>query len=349
MAIFKKFDELDAISKNNSPSRFCLIYGPDFWINSNNINILCNNFISKNPNIEIMRFNEDDINNDFAKFESCIRGASLFGGSNLAILKLYNDANSSKIISLLNDYDTNINAFAGGVYIIGNGLNNKSKIVQAFEKSKNAWSLRLFPPNRLDLMRIIQKKAIDEEVSIDKNAIELLLNNNSNESGLLLSQVENLALYVGKSGVIDDEAVLALNIDSKEGVLEETINFAFLGQTKNSIKSAFLAFRGNINPIQALNSILRRIESLNSMVFEFSNGKSTDEIVKDRRYNIFWKEQDNFKKQILLWRPQYLQNILSFAIKADQMCKSRGSLQIEIIERLLIRISETANKLSKNR
>lgn len=347
MVAFKKFDELENASKSKNPSKFCLIYGPDFWINNDYINIICKNFSMQNPDIEVMRFNDDDINNDFAKFESCVRSASLFGGSNLALVKIYNDSIASKISALINDYDSDINSFSGGVYIIGNGITNKSKIAQIFEKSNNAWSLRTFPPTRLDLIKIVQKKAAIENVNIDKAAIDALLNHNSNEAGLLISQIENLALYVDKGGTIDEDAVFALNIESKEGALDELINHAFTGNLKNTIKTSFLTFRSNINPIQALNTIMRRIELLNIMLIDIKNGRSPDEIVKDRKFNIFWKEQDNFKKQLSIWKFNNLQNILSHAVKADKLCKTRGSLQIEIVERLLMNIAQTAFTLNK--
>lgn len=349
MAAFKKFEDLISLAKSDAPCKFCLIYGPDFWINSNLINKLSSFITKTNNNLEIAHFNEDDINNNFSSFETSIRGASLFGGSTLAILKVYNDSTSNKIIQIIDDFEKSPNRFSGGLFVVGNGLSNKSKIVHTFEKAKEALSLRLYPPTRLDLIRIVQDKAKEENVTIEKNTIEILLNNVSNDSASLISQVENLALYVGSGAVIDEAAVYALNINSKEGALDQLLNFAFLGRTNETIIASFQIIRNNLNPILILNSIIRRIDILISMLNELSNGKSSDEIVKDRKFNVFWKEQDNFKKLLNIWRISPLLNILIQTINADETCKKSGSMQVEIVERLLMRISETAKSLSRTK
>lgn len=335
MAKFKNIDEAKKSQTSTKPARFCLIYGPDRGINKIEIEYFINNLKSSNPNLEIRNYNEDEISNNFASFEESIMGSSLFGGANIAVVNIKNDALASKISLILEE---NIE-IAGGLFINGLNLTPTSKIVKAFDASKKAICVRLYAPTKLDFINIIKAKAQKEEVNIPRETIDKLIEISPQDSQTILAELENLCLYVGKSGTISINDLMEICAGGRAANNDEIINFAFSGQQKHALIRVYQALSNGASEINILNAIMRRILLLQALRSEFEKVQSADMVVKDRKFNIFWKEQDIIKKQIAIWNKPALDKALQIAIKTDIAIKKANSPSQELIEKLIISLS----------
>lgn len=346
MVAFKKIDEAFRELKSPNPARCFMVYGPDSGICEQQIIEASKIYKAHLPNCDINRFSEDDIGRDFASFENSVCAASLFGNSSIAIIRVRNDSISSKLSALISDIDTNKIELSGAILIFSSSLTNKSKLVQAFEKSTNSLIIRLFEPTKLELINIIKAKAQAENVSINKDAIDAILNDTINDSNSLLAQMENLSLYVGPGNEIDINAIEALNVNNRESGIDEMVNALFVGNSKVCLISSNRLLKTGSAIIPMLNALTRRCLLLNNIYSEIANGRTASEIVKDKRSGIFWKEQDIIIRQSNIWNRKAIERALHEIILADAKCKTTNLPQEEIFERLIMRLSEYAKALT---
>ena len=330
-------------AENGKVPRFVLVYGPDRGVCRRNIDIFANSLKSFHPELEIRFFNEDDIAKDFSSLEEAISGSSLFGGAAIAKLNIKSDGLGSKFVPLLKTYgdDGNID---GALMINGNGLQYNSKLVAAFEKAQKAWVIRTYDPTPAEFSGFIKQKAQEEGVKINNDAIAYLIEITAQDSEILINETQNLALYVGKGNEITIDAINDLSVGGREGKIEEIINSAFNGKSKTAIIKNYQSKMAGLNHIVILNSLLRRLKQLMLMRSEYDKGVTAEALVKERRFNIFWKEQDNFKKQIMNWSLPALENVYSKTVETDSLLKQTNYPTQETLEKLFMTIAQFASR-----
>lgn len=335
MTRYKKLD--DAIKGHKRPPQFVLIFGPDEGIAEQSMKIFIDNYLNLNAGIELRKYSSDDLINNFQSFETDITGSSLFGGAIAANIKLDKDIKGNEFAEILS---LNID---GAVFITAGELNNNAKIIQAFDKSDKAICIRLYAPNRGELLKIASDALLIEDVKASKKIIEEIVDNSDQSSKSIIALIQNLALYTGKNGEITEEALEAMSIGGREGAIDEIINAAFLGNIKTALIRCHQYFLSDNNAIPLLNTIMRRIRLLLSIHLEAEH-KSIDAIVKDPKMGIFWKEQAAISAQFSKWSRVALESVLNKAIETDIQSKQANIPTEQLIEKLIIGISEYAAK-----
>ena len=202
-----------------------------------------------------------------------------------------NDSISSKLSALLSDIDAKKIELSGAILIFSSSINNKSKLVQAFEKSDSALIIRLFDPTKLELINIIKAKAQSENVSINKDAIDAILNDTVNDSNSLIAQMENLALYVGKGNEIGLDAIEALNVNNRESGIDEMVNALFVGNSKVCLIASNRLLKTGSAIIPMLNALMRRCLLLNTIYSEVANSRTATEIAVSYTHLDVYKRQ----------------------------------------------------------
>jgi len=296
----------------------------------------------RSPDLEMRRFNEQDLANDFAGFENAILNNSLFGGASIGRLRLSGDSQSTKLIDFISRFDAAGGDIGGALFVEAGEISATSKLVQAFEKSPFAWTVRLYDSTKQELVSLMKAKAESEKISIDSDAIERLLEFVPNDVDSLLAEIENLSLFVGPNGRIDVESILALSSGGRDADLGEILNAAFLGEGKTLSIRLGQALENGQSPIVIYIAIMRRLRLFLAIHLEAERGASIDTIVKDKKMGIFWKEQSLIAKQAKIWPPRIVEDVLSKAIEADSASKRRDAPTNAILERLLNRICRRA-------
>ena len=338
--IAKLVDAIKDAQAGRAP-RFVIIHGPDRGICAKNLGIIADNLKSRHPNLEMRSFNEDDLARDFTKLEEAIMGSSLFGGASIARLNIKTDGQGSKLIPLLQNYGE-VGNIDGALFINGAGLAANSKLVAAFEKAQSAWAIRTYEHNAAEFAGLIREKANQEGVKISNEAVSYLIEITVQDSEILLNEIENLSLYVGKGNEITIDAINELSVGGREGKVDEILNAAFSGLAKATIIKNYQSRVAGLNQIQILNALVRRLRQLMFLRADFDKGQTAEAIVKDRRHNIFWKDQENFKKQIAIWTIPALESVYSRAVQTDILLKQSNYPIQETLEKLFISIADFA-------
>lgn len=342
MTKIKKISEAFSFGKSNTPPRLFLAYGPDRGFVRQAIETLSNELLKSEKDLEVRNVFDGDLSGNFAAFENSITNASLFGGASLAIVRLQNESQSSKILELLERVESGETQINGACYFECHDFSAKSKLVQGFENSTKAAALRLFEPTKAEYTKLLKDIAQEEQVIIDQIVIDRIIETSAQDSISIVALVRSLALYVGRGGKIDESVLLAMGENSREAGVDEVLSAAFLGESKIMLLRAYQAFGNDVNPIVVLNQLLRRVKALLSLRLAIDGGKSVTEVVEDKRSGIFWKEQPNYAKQLAIWPRSALESVLSKIIATDIECKKRGANSEALVENTLLGIAEYA-------
>ncbi len=333
MTAVKKPDDL----KQNNIRKF-MVFGTDAGRIEDIINSNLEWFCAQNPNLEVRRFSEDDIVSDFSGFENSISNSSLFGDAAIGILRLHTESVANKISDLI----TENSQLKGGLFIIGIGLSQKGRLVNAFEKASDALVLRTFDPSIAELLNAARAIAQKEHITIDNDTLRMIVDATLKDTLSLKAQMSTLCLYAGRGGTLDFETVHKILIDNKDGAIDDAINAAFEGRLSAALEGIYFCLRDGESPIRILNLLIIRAKLLYNLICNLDSFPSASLLVKEKRFGIFWKQQDAIANQINLWANRKLDFVMRDLIEIDAKCKAKGgSIDPQLlIERGIMRIAQ---------
>ncbi len=333
MTIVKKPEDLK--KKGN---RIFLVYGVDIGRCDDIIFDTQNWFLQNERGLETRRFNEDDLNNDFAGFEGAIKGGSLFGGASVGITRIHSESMAGKLAKFIEEAPI----LDGALFINGQNLSPKSKLVNAIEKSECAVALRIFESSVSDLIQVAKSIIQKEHVSASDDIIRSIIDNTAKDVLSVRAQLQSMCLYAGRGGTIDAEAVTGLLVNSRDGMLDDAVNFAFDGKASLALEGIYFCLRDGESPIRIFNLLIGRAKLLFNLISNLELGESAMNLVKERRFGIFWKQQDQIARQTENWARRGINRLLMDLVDYDGRSKVKGgSVNPELLlERCILRIAQ---------
>jgi DNA polymerase III subunit delta len=326
----------------DAPPRFVMLSGPDGGVLRRLGQAVAQRHIKDNPNLELKRFSEDDLRADPGCVEEAISSASLFGGAAIAHVRVSGEKDAAGLATMLDRVDKG-GPQPEGVLILDIGdVSKASKSRKMFEDSRHAWSLQLYDSTRDDLAAVARQEANAAGVTLDLDALGLILDNGAQDTDSIAAEVSKLAQYAGKGGTIDLAAIEAVGSGGREAGLDEAIDAAFGGNPALMATRLEQAFASGANSVALTNAIGRRIRVLLQVQAGIASGGNAAEILKNPRLGIFWKKQADVARQAGLWGRAPLEEALRATLDTDSQIKRAGSPDAALIERLLTRIATRA-------
>ena len=289
----------------------------------------------KNKNAEIINLFQDDIINNIDNFFNEILNISLFDEKKIYFINQVND----KILDAIKMIEPKIDSQK--FYLMSESLDKRSKIRNYFEKSNNCGVVACYIDSEINFKKIIierlknykgvtteninlisdkcnlnREKLNNEldkiytfflEKNIDKNKLEILLDNKINNDFSLLK----------------DEAFNGNKIETNK-LLSDTI----IDSEKN---------------ILYLNIINQRLLKLNE-IFKLIGQTSLEKAIDMLKPPIFWKDKPAFLKQAKKWNINKIKKILNKTYNLELEIKSNSIANKNILlKKLLIDICNLAN------
>ncbi len=328
----------------DAPPRFVILSGPDAGVLRRLGQMIAQRHINANPSLELKRFSEDDLRSDPGGVDEAIASASLFGGAAIAHVRVSSEKDAAPLAALLDRVDKG-GPQPDGVLILDIGdVAKTSKSRKLFEDSRHAWSLQLYESTRDDLAHVARQEANDAGVTLELDALGLILENGAQDTDSIAAEVAKLAQYAGKGGTIDIDAIHEVGSGGREAGLDEAIDAAFGGQSGLMATRLEQALASGANPVAITNAVGRRIRVLLQVQAGIANGGNAAEILKNPRMGIFWKRQADVARQAGLWGRAPLEEALRATLETDGQIKRAGSPDVALIERLLTRIAMRASR-----
>ncbi|MBJ65915.1 MAG: DNA polymerase III subunit delta [Rhodobiaceae bacterium] len=338
--IFKSY-EIKKNLKNLSKYSLLLLYGENSGLKKDIKNIIQFEIKKKEPNTELLKFYEDDIIGKEENFYNSLYSESLFSSKKIIFV---NDA-SDKLSKIIEDILSK-NLENTVLILSSNILEKKSKLRILFEKEKNTACIPCYLDNIRDLEIIANTELKKNNISLSKEAVNLLIENSNEDRENLRNEIEKIKSYtLNKKSIGIDELKLIINF-SGEYKSEKLINECLSGNILQFKKILSELYSGALNQIFLLRILSTKIQKLLNMKEIEKNYKNIDTLVNEIKPAIFWKDKPIIKKQLLIWSLKDLKKIIYEINNVEMLCKKNPQLSQSVAFTFFSKICKKANSYS---
>ena len=290
---------------------------------------------------------EGDIDKDAARLGDELSSQSLMGGRRLVRLRMTEgkvgaERAAAEALTAHSAGDYNPDAF----FLVEAGDLAKSSVLRkAAEAAKSCAAIVVYEDESGDVARMVREALAADRVSLTAEALDLFVSRLPKERGVARQEIERLILYLGPgSGVSATPADLVdyLGVEPEASLFEAAAD-AFGGraaQAQSSLRRARAEGEGGPAAVRAIGQHLGKLRR--ALVLT-GNGAGPQEAAKAS--GVFWKAEREFIRQMRSWRLTDLDTLQPEVLEADKACKTAGSPDGLIAERLALTIAARAKRL----
>ncbi|MCG9915255.1 MAG: DNA polymerase III subunit delta [Phenylobacterium sp.] len=325
-----------------------VIYGRDIGIVRERANQLAAKAVA-NPDdpFDVALLTDGDIDGDAGRLDNELASQSLMGGRRLVRLKL-----SSEKASLDKMAAEALKAHAEGAFnpeafflIEAGNLGRESGLRKIAEKAATVAVIPCYEDEPGDMARLVREALNAEGVGLNADGLALFVARLPKDRGVARQEIERLILYLGpRSGITAGPKELEdfLGVEP-EASLADAASDAFGGriaEAQAGLRRA--AAEGEAGPaaVRALSQHLGRLRRTLTLV---KSGAGLPEAAKAS--GVFWKNEREFLRQARAWSLETLDAVQPEMLAADRACKTTGSPDRLIAERLALTIAARARRM----
>ena len=346
--IVSKRADIDRFLSGPPPEvRAAVIYGRDRAIVRERADALAARIVPRPDDpFDVAVVTEGDIDGQPARLYDELSALSLMGGRRLVRLRLDDKASVDRIAAeaLKAHLDGQLNPDAFFLVEAG-ALGRESTLRKEAEKASGAVVIPCYEDEAGDVARMIREGLAKDKVGLTNEALELLRNRLPHERGVARQEIERLALFLGPgSGVVATPADLEdfLGVEPEASLSDAAID-AFggrLAQAQAGLRRAAQEGEGGPAAVRAMSLHLGRLRRTVTLV---KAGAGPQEAAKAS--GVFWKNEKEFLRQARAWGLPQIDEIQPELLAADRACKTSGSPDQLIAERLALTIAGRARRL----
>jgi len=324
--------------KNN----FFLLYGENLGLKKDIKDFIISNIKKNDNDTEILPIYENEIINNEEHFYNLVFNESLFSEKKIIIIYEATD----KIVKKINEvYDKNPeNIF---LIIFAEILEKKSKLRDIFEKAKNTICVACYLDNERDLEIIAQTELKKNNITLSREAINLLVEKSNSDRNNLRNEIEKIISYsLNKKSLSLNEIKSLINFsgDYKSDIL---INECLCGNITKYKKILSELYIGATNQILLLRILSNKIQRLLKIKEQLHTTNNTiDSLINASKPMIFWKEKPLVKEQLKIWSLNDLKKAINDINYTELLCKKNPQISNSIFFNFFSEICKKANNFS---
>jgi DNA polymerase-3 subunit delta len=296
---------------------------------------------------DVALLTDTDLSDDAARLESELTALSMTGGKRLVRLRLSAEKGSiDKLVAeaLKNHADGKLNPDAFFLIEAG-GLGRESAARKAAEKADACACIPCYEDEAGDVARMVREGLAKDQVGLTGDALDLFVGRLPRERGVARAEIERLALFLGPgSGKIAGPEELEQHLGVEpEASLSDAAADAFggrAGPAQAALRRAFSEGEGGPAAVRATGYYLGRLRHVLTLM---KSGAEAREAAKAA--GIFWKQEREFLRQARAWGLHDLDQVQQDVLDADKACKTAGSPDQLLSERLMLSIAQKARRL----
>ena len=348
MILSKRPDIERFLGRPDPAIRAVLIYGRDIGVVRDRGHQLAAKIVP-NPDdpFDVALLTEQDLADDGGRLEGELAAQSLMGGRRLVRLRMTAEKPAAdKLAAEALDRHAKGELNPDAFFLIEAGnLGRESAMRKVAEKANAAAAIPCYEDEPGDVARLVRELLAKDGVSLNADALQVFVQRLPKERGVARQEIERLALYLGPgSGATATPADLEpfLGVEP-ESSLFDAASDAFggkLGEAQAGLRRA--AQEGESGPA-AVRAIGMHLGKLRRTLTLIKAGAGPQEAAKAS--GVFWKQEREFLRQIRSWSLEELDRIQPQVLDADRACKTAGSPDRLIAERLALTIAGRARRL----
>ncbi|MGB5212912.1 MAG: DNA polymerase III subunit delta [Anderseniella sp.] len=295
MAVIKPQGFEAGFSSPSGKYKGALLCGPNWELLNRLKNQAMKNFRSNHPDGEVVRLSDTDLAADTGRLLEELQSISMFGADKLILV----DAASSTI------HKACIGAISVGwsdclLLVTAGDLKKSSPLRKEFEASPDLAITVCFDQSTGELLEFAASFMSGLGVTIDREAIELVVDAVGGNAALLQSELVKLASYAGDAGSLSVSDVTEIIAGNEAASVEGLIDAVFSGRPDAAVQAITTLQQQGQQPASVLIALTNHCVLLVEMAAAMESGRRPDAIVKEWRPPIFFKRQNALAAQLRL-------------------------------------------------
>jgi DNA polymerase-3 subunit delta len=305
--------------------------------------------IAKDPDdpFDVAQLTDGDLDNDAARLEGELSAQSLMGGRRLVRLRFATEKSSldklaAEALTRHAAGELNPDAF---LLIEAGALGRDSALRKAAEKAPGAATIPCYEDEPGDVARQVREALAKDNLSLNAEALAVFVARMPKERGVARQEIERLALFLGPGcGAVATAADLEpfLGVEPEASLSDAAVD-AFggrIGEAQAGLRRAAQEGEGGPAAVRAMGMHLGRLRRALTL---HKSGAGLQEAAKAA--GVFWKQEREFLRQARSWTLDELDRIQPEILSADRLCKTAGSPDQLIAERLALAVAGRARRL----
>ncbi len=348
MILSKRPDIERFLAKPDGAIRAALIYGRDMGVVRDRANGLAGK-VTAHPDdpFDVALLTDSDLDGDGARLEGELAAQSMMGGRRLVRLKLSTEkASLDKQVAetLVAHAEGKLNPEAFFIIEAGN-LGRDSATRKAAEKASSVAAIPCYEDEPGDIARLVRETLSADGVGLDPAALQVFVSRLPKERGVARQEIERLILFLGPGS---NRSATPKDLEDFLGVepeasLSDAAADAFggrLAEAQAGLRRAHAEGEAGPAAVRAISMYLGRMRRTLTLA---KNGAGLQEAAKAS--GIFWKQEREFLRQARSWTLADLDKLQPEVLAADKACKTTGSPDQLIAERLALTVAGRARRL----
>ena len=294
--IIKSF-EINKIKTNEA--NLILFYGKNEGEKSQYLESL------KKQNKEIFNYDEKDILENSDNFLNSVLTKSLFENEKVVIIKRV----SEKILKIIENLT--LKQLADTIIIINADiLDKKSKLRSFFEKSKEFICVPFYPDNEQTLSKIASNFLREKNIRISQSDVNLIIGKSNGDRAVMFNELKKIEFYCRNGKKISTEYLSKLTNLIENHSISELVDNCLAKEQKKISKILNENNFNNDDCILIIRTFLNKTKKILILSNDFIKNKNIEKTISTAKPPIFWKDKEITKKQIILWKPENLKNLI---------------------------------------
>jgi len=232
----------------------------------------------------------------------------------------------------------------GEALIVLEGINlpTRSRLRTLLEGTEAGAAIGCYPAGGRDLERFVLETAAEFGISIGAEALHWTCSQVEGDHGQVHREVEKLALYAGKGGMVDLLTAQACLSAVRNLSLDDALFAATEGDLTRCDRALTAAMEDGQGAASALRAALLHIQRLLRTSQLIDGGYSPERALSAVRPPVFWHRQISLRRALDCWQTPTLAHVLDALSDAERRCKQTGAPAQAICRQALMGIAGQA-------
>jgi len=210
------------------------------------------------------------------------------------------------------------------VIIDASDTTTKHAVVKLFDNADCAASIGCYPDSSGDIRQLATSLFRQDNISLDKDALDLICSRLGNDHAATKAELEKLALLAGPNGHLTGEIIATALGDSAVLAIDDVAEAVASGEVKKLSAALHKAWLEDANCVMIIRGCQTYFGQLRMIGHAINAGQSPQQAVRTLRPPVHFKLQDALIRQARRWRPDRSMDILNRLQDIEINIKSKG-------------------------
>src|SRR6516225_5786269 len=302
--------------------RAVLLYGPDAGLVRERADTLARTVCPdlKDP-FRVADLSGPALSADPARLADEAAQLSLIGGRR--VIRVHDAAD--RLAGLFAGFLDTAAAGDGFIVVVEAGeLPGSSALRRVFDTSPRAAAIGCYPDTVRDRAAVIRDTLRTHRITASGEAAQYLVEHLGGDRLLTRTELEKLALYAGEGGRLELDDVRLSTGDSAPLATDDAVMAAAEGDAARVDRVLDRVFQEGESPVSVVRAMLRHLHRLHVLAARLALGATIAEVVRTARPPIFYRQEEDFKRQLALWSEAGLRVQLDRVARAELRMKMTG-------------------------